>query len=156
MTNFHIIPTKFNSDDTVYTPVTQDETHNAVLTNNITNEHAAGFERYNTIVENYDSLDDKDAMVNMMTQKITYVNTYQPENQWCSEYCGFLGLKPDTPADKFQKILQAGHEEYLSRKRSEGKVGTWHTTHSTIYDLKNLKMYVYDSSEDLVPHEFSL
>ena len=136
MTNFHIHNVEFEDDGTVYTPDTQDETHNAVETNHI-HPLGAGLERYNFIVRSRDMsyLDYMDIL-----KGLQYTNAYNPYKRWFTEFVGLRGLQVDSDPEDFEPVLEAAHEEYLNRDRDTGK--TWQTCHSVVYNPITYNMAV--------------
>lgn len=156
MTNFFIDGVTFNADGTVYTPADVDDGHKA-SDNGIT-EHGSGLERYNLIVENYAGANTKAGMRNLMNQ-LLYSRAYQghpdaPENLWHTEFVGLRGLTVDSPAEDFAEIEEVTGELYASRDRNlpVDVERTWHTTHSSVYDLDTKKLYLV-SQED-TEHEY--
>lgn len=159
MTNFHVIGTEFNDDGSVYTPGTQDDEHSAMRTNKITS-HGSGLERYNLIVENYNSLTNKQAMIDLMHETINYKNAYKDQGTDKTWYSEFTGTYPqgdvtvDTKPEIFdEKIMPIVIDQFEHRTRE--KADTWHTTHTSIYDMENKKLTVFDSTEEDIPHEFN-
>lgn len=159
LTNFFVHDVTFNADGTVYSPETQDATHNAIITNNI-QEEGQGLERWNVIVNNYSNLSNLNAMIDLMKNKLNYNNSYTlTENVWYTEFTGQNSqgyLTVASPVADFDYILSAAREMFKNRNRDAGHSGVWHTTHTCIYDLLSKTLYLYDSSEDGVQHKFSL
>lgn len=180
MTNFFTYDVRFNSDGTVYTPETQDDIHNAIDTNGVT-RHGSGLERYNLIVQNYDSCGTLPGMRNLLDMLDysraypTAPNTANPA--WYTEFvhddvtCG-------TPASDYAATMTYAGEEYLNRKRGSKEHVTWQSVHTSIYDIANAKLrsifqedgteYVfnlddaesvdnpdYTGTYDVTPHAFS-
>ena len=136
MTNFHLFGVTFNPDGTVETP----ETGNAILTNGIT-PHGSGLERFNLIVNNYDSCNSAGGM-REMCNKLMYSKTYltAPEIAnpfWYSEYVGGNN-RLDSPVEQLRATAERIAPDYTNRVRGDNK--TWHSTHSVVYDLNNLTM----------------
>lgn len=159
MTNFHVNGTIFNNDGKVYTPETQDDTHNAIDTNKIT-KHGCGLERHNVAVDNIDSADTKEGMVNLMHNLLNYNKSYTlNSNRWYTE---FVGTTPSrdytviTSKDTYDEyVMPIVKEKFDNRDRDETPQTIWHTTHTSVYDLQNKKLYFYSSSEDNVEHVFN-
>lgn len=126
MTNFHIYNVEFNADGTVYTPATQDETHNAVDTNHI-HPLGAGLERYNYISNSITDVDYWD-----IAKGLRYTNSYKPDTEWLTEFVGLRGLQADSDAEDFEPVVEAAHEAYVNRNRDYGD--TWQTCHTAIYN----------------------
>lgn len=136
MTNFHLYNVEFNDDGMVYTPDTQDETHNAVDTNHI-HPLGAGLERYNFIVRSvdcdyFDCLDILDGL--------KYTNSYNPNKRWLTEFVGLHGLQVDSDPEDFEPVLAAAHEAYVNRCRDFGD--TWQTCHSVVYNPVTYSMTI--------------
>ncbi len=160
MTNFNVIGTEFNENDLVYTPGTQDLNHNAMITNKIT-AHGTGLERWNLIAINYPTLNSKEEIANLMHNVLNYNNAYTGDiGEWYTEgvgtYEGTDFTVATSPYVYEQYIMPVMREQYAHRNRDTVDQTVWHTTHSSIYDLQNKKIYIYDSTEDGVEHEFSL
>ncbi len=161
MANFHVIGTEFNADGKVYTPVTQDAEHNAMDTNKIT-QHGSGLERHNIVVDNIDSINSKEDMANLMRNLLNYNNSYttRDEYTWYTEFVGAYSsgnYTVKTAPEKFEEtVMPTAREWFDNRSRDTNPQPVWHTTHTSVYDLGNKKLYVYDSTEDGIEHEFSL
>lgn len=151
MTNYILTDVIFNDDGTVYTPDTIDEEHSPGSTNNIT-DFGAGLERYNLIVNNYDNCGSHEGMRALLNQ-LKYTNTYQLDTDpyWCSEFVhtelpsGEI-LTVNTPGNIFHELAPIAYQIYLNRSREDGS--TWQTTHSSIYDIKNRKLYLICQEDD--------
>lgn len=152
MTNFYLTGVELNFDGSVYTPETQDETHNAKDTNNIT-DFGAGLERFNTINEKYSALTTIDAAKSLLDTDILYSNTYTNEGSciWYSEYVGkYSGGRVLTVTDDVEKfnesnVLTNAAALYANRSRDINSpyYGTWHTMHGVVYDIDNREMYLF-------------
>ena len=133
MTNFYLSDVTLNADDTVYTPA--DEGHSA-SENNIS-ANGSGLERYNLIVENYDTCGTKDGMRELMN-KLKYTKAYEGAERF-TEFVGINGLTVNNKADDFADVVAQAEKLYEYRIRN-GK--TWFTTHSAVYDIENRKVSV--------------
>lgn len=159
LTNFYLADVVFNQDGKVYTPETQDADHNAIDTNHIT-PLGMGLERWNTIVDRYSSSDSEIGMKNLMVYSLDYRLAYALNGtKWYTEFTGqnshnYVTTK-STP-EEYAYVMGTAHEMFLNRKREVGPVGTWHTTHTTIYNISSLYMILFDSSEDGKEHMFML
>lgn len=145
MTNFFLHDCIFNADGTVYTPGTQDETHNAVDTNNIT-LNGDGLERYNLIVSKFANANTKDGMRDMMNS-LKYSQAYSTKTEpiWCTEFVedGVASVK--TPASVYEAVIKYYEEViYPNKTRDENSpyYGCWQTTHSSVYDIEKRKLYI--------------
>lgn len=153
ITNFYIYPTRFNSDGTVYTPETQDETHNAMRTNNIT-ENGSGLERYNLIVNNYDISGTKAGMRELMDM-LRYTRAYlssidRSDPYWYTEFVGERGLTVASTPEQYAEVVQIADGYYKNRNR--GTDNTWQTVHSSVYDIENRCLYLKVQEE---PEEYA-
>lgn len=107
MTNFYIDGVKFNDDGSVYTPATQDETHNAMITNNIT-KYGEGLERYNIINNAIHSIEDVSDMKDLMAS-IFFSHAYveEPdEDSWYTELVGARGLTCASSIDEYLPVME--------------------------------------------------
>lgn len=112
--------------------------------------HPMGFERYQELLNNYDQGSDISGMIDLM-KKVYYTRTYDlyNENFWYSEYLkgeldmtmtGEKNLMGDiSKAGVFADALRPGIESYKSMKRDGS---TWHTVHTSVYDIENRALYV--------------
>lgn len=143
MTNFHLHNVRLNSDNTVYTPATQDSNRDAIITNNIT-PFGSGLERYNLIANRYSQINDKDDMRNLMDDLLyskAYSTYEHPSNPyWFTEFVGERNLTCASPANLYSEVVQIAGQQYLNRSRNIGD--TWHTVHSSVYDVQNKKLYL--------------
>ena len=141
LTNFLLYGTTLNADNTVYTPYTQDSTHDAMSTNGIT-ENGSGLERWNLMANGYSGVENFGDIRDLMTS-LMYTNAYTIEEEsdvWHSEFVGIDDLTAGTPYTEFASIIARAREEYEGRSRSDPK--TWQTVHSVIYDDSDLTLYV--------------
>lgn len=148
MTNFHLFGVTRNADGSVYTPETQDSTHNAVTTNGIT-VFGSGLERYNLINENYSSASTKDGMQELMA-KLNYTNTYKADTIpfWYTEFVGGGNTTMSQPS-AFSGVVSEYFGYFENRQRGDGK--TWQTNHSAVYDIaqKAMSLRVQESGASL-------
>ena len=126
-------------------------------------EHPDGLERMQVLKENYDEGSTMEGMYQLM-QRAKYSNMFDPDKKWYSE----LGLTypriqeilrdGDEGTDKMMKILQEAfaHElEYVKENGFREKTDFWTTSHTTVYDIKNLKMWITVRERyEEAPHEF--
>lgn len=153
MTNFYLLGVTFNEDGSVYTPDTQDEEHNAHITNGITN-HGAGLERYNILRSLYDISTSKIEMRSTIANA-AYTKAYPTaavSARWLTEFVGGA-LTCYAPPYLFDSIRAAAGEAYLSRDRNNPI--TWQTVHSAVYDIRNRSVSVV-FQEDNEEIEFTL
>lgn len=152
MTNFYIDGVTFNDDGTVYTPATQDETHNAMITNNIT-AHGSGLERYNLIVNEYENADTEDGMRELLNH-LKFTRAYNTSRDhadpaWYTEFVDGE-LTCASPVQNFAGIMELAGNEYAIRSRNTAK--TWQSVHSVIYDMetKTAKIDTQESGEEYI------
>ena len=138
MTNFHLHGVEFNDDGTVYTPETQDETHNAMDTNRIT-AHGSGLERYNLIISSYASLNTEAgmrAMLNSLMYTKAYITSPTPSSPyWYTEFVGGE-LNCASDVSDFAETVELAGKAYSRRSRNIPQ--TWQTVHSIVYDIDGL------------------
>lgn len=151
LTNFYLVDTVLNQNGKVYTPETQDSTHNAMITNHIT-ELGMGLERWNLIVDEYHKAGTDHGMTELMKDKLNYNRSYtNSTNKWFTEFTGensqgYLTVK--SSVEEYDYIMRAASERFKYRSRDMGLNSVWHTTHTSIYDIGNMLLTLYDSSED--------
>lgn len=141
MTNFYIDGVEFNSNGSVYTPATQDETYNAIITNHIT-PYGEGLERYNILNSYLESVVDISDMKDLMAS-IFFSNAYAEnpdEDSWYTELVGSNGITCATDWQECIPTMEKFYSMYVERTREDKK--TWQTVHSTVYDIENLTMSV--------------
>lgn len=150
MTNFYLYGMSRNADGTVYTPATQDADHNAIATNGIT-EHGSGLERYNLIVAGFGSANTAAGMRGLMDE-LEYTNMYKRDTEpfWYTEYVGGQNTVASQTSD-FESVISSTISNYNNRTRGDGK--TWHTVHSSVYDIAARKLRL-KVQEGEVEHEF--
>lgn len=152
ITNFHMYNAVLRSNNTVFTPETQHSEFNAIEYNNIT-PNGSGLERYNLIAGWFNdtirsSIVTKNSIRDLLDSvKYTksYISSPEPSDPyWYTEFVG-NGLTVISNPEDFAEIIAKAGEEYTKRLRSTGK--TWHTMHSSIYDM-NAKILYLVTQED--------
>lgn len=156
-TNFPLHDVEFNEDGTVYTPETQDEEHDAIKTNGI-HKYGSGLERWNTIVNAYDSLSTEDGMMSLMWDTLRYSSAYPTsllpaDPTWYTEFVGGE-LTCASPAEDFADILEQAGEAFTNRSRDTGK--TWHTAHSAIYNLAEGTLALIAQEDNTNVYDFAV
>ena len=140
MTNFHLTGVTYDSNGKVVINRDGSNRNRSNITLN-----GSGLERFNLIVENYSSANSKNGMRNLMNQ-LTYTNSYNPEyeNFWYTEFVGVDGLNVTSPTYQFFSVIQSEAEKFNNRSRNPESeyYGTWQTTHSSVYDIENRKLYL--------------
>ena len=135
-----------------------------IMTNYFTNmdklpEHPIGLERMQILRENYEEGNTMEGMYRLM-QKVRYTNSYCTSNGWYSE----LGLTYEQlqnvseEAKAYLEMEQAEFEEeqkYVKENGFREVTEWWDTTHNTVYDINNGKIWVtvHERYEE-GPHEF--
>lgn len=144
MTNFALTNVVFNADGSVYTPATQDSTHDAVITNNI-DPHGSGLERYNILNAAYDNISTEADMIAAM-QSVKYTNAYTgttTATKWYTEGVGEIegvDIEVNSSLEDCEERYQLMQTAYENRDRDTGF--TWHTVHSCVYDIANKSVKV--------------
>lgn len=126
---------------------------------------AMGVERYNILTEHYaEGGESMEGMWNLM-KRVRYTDSYIAENKWYSEHAATNGINySDIPQNiaVLDSILEETEAEWMIEKEYVEQNGFrettswWDTTHNSVYDIKNKKLWVtihewYDQI-----HEFSL
>lgn len=157
ITNFHIDGVVFNDDGGVYTPYTQDEEHNAQITNHVT-KYGCGLERYNIINDNFDKTQTK-TNVRELLKKLSYTKSYTWKTNpfWFTEFVGINKLTTSSLINEFVPVINKAIHKFKNRSRDplSENYGTWHTSHSSIYNMYAKKLYVYSQEED-VEYEYTM
>lgn len=159
LTNFFLDGTMVNADGSVYTPETADADHKPSVVNGI-QLLGMGLERWNIINSNLSNSNTKENMVHLMKDLLNYKKSYtNVENIWYTEFVGtntHNTVTVDSNVSDFGYIITMSKSMFEYRNRSQNKDGTWHTTHTCVYDILNKDLYIFDSSEDGVEHYISL
>lgn len=152
MTNFYLSDAIINPNKTVYTPETQDDNYNAIKSNYIT-PNGCGLERYNIIATEYDSVLNEEHMRNLLNQ-LNYSNAYIDNiHPWYTEFVNINNLTVTSKPDEFNKVIKVIQKMYNNRSRDKENenYGTWHTQHSSIYNIyeRTLNIIVQEDGEEL-------
>lgn len=113
--------------------------------------HAAGAERYEILKNGYDSIQDVDSTFALM-KSVRYTKMYDETTNpfWYSELVGVYPTYGDLTVyddkSKFENVKQIAIERFRNRTREAAD--TWHTVHTSIYDLPNKKLYLWCQEED--------
>ena len=134
--------------------VKDDVMTNYYLTLDSYTPHSQGIERYNILTEHIAEGDSVDGMDHLM-QRVQYTKTYNPENtpRWFSEVCDTVTL--DRPIEEKERELNSLSAQAQKTSRTP-KNAIWQTTHSSIYDLKNLTMRVHVQEDYEHSYEYHL
>ena len=109
-------------------------------------EHPDGWERMKILQEYYDEGSTMEGMYNLM-QRVKYTNLYDPANGWYSE----LGLTYEQlqnvseEAKSYIQTMQTEFKdelEYIKENGFREITDWWDTTHNSIYDMNNGKLWV--------------
>lgn len=165
MTNFMLCGVSLNEDGKVYTPYSKDEDHDAQKTNNIT-AHGIGLERYNYIVDSIPTLNNYSDMHNLLYE-LRYTKAYpagggispydNPDEFRFTEFVGSTGDPTvSSNLDEFYPIIDVENEKFINRTRNKKSpfYGTWHTQHSSIYDIRQRKLYLNTQEDFNDQYEF--
>lgn len=152
MTNFRLQNITLNSGGWVYTPETQHDGLDAISANNIT-PHGSGLERWNLIHERiirYSAEDFTKGDARELLSDLAYTRMYStspnpPEHFWFTEYVED-DLKVNSPVSDFEEAVNIAGQYFLNRERDDGK--TWHTVHSSLYDIENKCLYLVTQEDD--------
>lgn len=142
ITNFYITDAVFNA-----------ETH--LLDRNTITPHGSGLERYELISKKYDNVHSFEDMVDLLGNDLRYTRTYNSNTMpfWYTEYVGG-DLTVFSPKEDFAPIVEKAREYYVNRDRKSKK--TWHTMHTSIYDLDRLALYIFCQEDYTIAIDFYL
>lgn len=125
-------------------------------------EHAAGVERYQILKEHYNEGNSVAGMYALMA-RVKYSNAYNYSSEpWYSEAAPQSVIKNlDSPefavyAEAFE-AMQKDYWNYITNDiRNPANTAFWHTTHNSVYDIKNrtLRIMVQENYSDYF--DFSL
>lgn len=119
-------------------------------------DHAMGLERYNIASSAYSTLSTKEDMVDLMTNQLKYSKTYQSATSpfWHSEYNAqyqtFGNVTIYSQLADYQGVEEYSINKFQHRSRDESSpyYGTWHTAHTSIYDIEKQQLYLYVQEEN--------
>lgn len=155
MANFFVDGVTFNPDGKVWTP--EDVADGHLPSDNGITPLGSGLERHNYAIDHLSGVTSMAKMRELMTG-LLYTKTYLSapvvaDPIWHTEYVGRLTV--DDPAEEYADVEQRYAEKFSQRDRDipEDQIRTWLTTHSSVYDVANLKLTVI-SQEDL-EHELT-
>lgn len=144
MTNFYLWGVDFNPNLKIYTPETQTAHDNAYNTNHVT-LHGCGLERYNNIVNIYPSTDTLEEMQDLMID-FHYSNAYKRSTApfWYTEFVGINGLTVKSSVQDYEEVVPniINKFNHRSRKKDSPYYGTWHSVHTSVYDLETKSLYL--------------
>lgn len=150
-TNFWLYGTTLNDKaGRVYTNA--DVPNNLPTRDNGITPLGSGLERWN-IIAGYEG-DDPRELLNILAYTHTYTNT---SDIWYSELVyAPRNVTVDTPVDseEMKYMLDVVHSQYESRSRDNPV--TWHTTHSSVYDLKSITLSIVSQEDSSKEFEYAL
>ena len=127
---------------------------------NTTTKHGSGVERYNYLVQNLDSVNDMDGMINLL-YNIRYTNMYL-DDRMLSEFVGryprpFGDVTLKDIVNNPNRVLNVfAYAQKLYKTRSRSSAKTWTTRHSVVYDVQNLNLIVRVEEDIDNIYEFKL
>ena len=146
MTNFHL------------TGTTVDDTGHIDFESVV--PHGMGLERYNIIVDNFDSIETETDMIDLMHNKLRYTRGYSRDTVpfWKTELCYNYGAKygdltVTTPLEAFEPVIEKYIDMFEHRTRE--KADTWQSVHSSVYSINEKHLSLYVQEED-TKYEFDL
>lgn len=117
---------------------------------NTVSDYGMGIERANSIIDNILNVTDRDTMMVLM-KSLKYTNSYDSVYNWITEFCGntetfgSLTVKDafEHP-EKFAPIIEYAKDIFAHRSRDVNSeyYGSWHTVHTAIYDIENMKVSI--------------
>lgn len=122
--------------------------------------HGSGLERYNIIIDAFSGLTSTDKFRELMTS-LNYTKSYKLDTdpfwktEFAADYTGTgLGgdLKCNSPIEDYEKVIAWANNGYVNRTFGGG---TWHTTHTSVYDLEH-KNVIVSVREEPVARMFAL
>ena len=149
MTNYYLDGVTFNEDNTLYSIIDTPE-HTPSVDNGLS-MYSSGVERHNILAAFEGSMRER-------MNVILYTQTYTGEEGadfWYSEYTG-LGLGIDNTVAEYEENGRIGRikEQYINRTRDDRN--TWQTTHSSVYNLKDLTLNIVVQEDTEHEYNYSL
>lgn len=137
-----------------YYPAINDEEHNAFKTNNVS-LIGSGLERFAIARQIYNTQSTPEAILNKMTTDLKYTNAYTGGTEigeWYTEFVGINNLTVESNPEDFTEALEDAQYKYQNRSRDPESefYGTWHTVHTSIYDIENKTLKLVVQEEDNV------
>ena len=124
-------------------------------------DHPDGLERMQVLQENYDEGNTMEGMYQLM-QRAKYTNSYYASNKWYSEQGLTYSQILELPENAEEALIPTQEEfeqekEYVKKNGLRETTEWWDTTHNTIYDIENKKIWVtvHERYEE-GPHEFNM
>lgn len=124
-------------------------------------EHPDGIERMQILREHYDEGNTMEGMYHLM-QRVKYTNLYCASNGWYSEL-GLTYEQLQNVSEESKYYLQmmqmefVDELEYIKENGFRENTDWWDTTHNSIYDINNGKLWitVHERYEEK-PHKFTI
>lgn len=126
--------------------------------------HGSGLERFNILVDDFANANSKEGMLKAM-KDVWYTKAYDRSNKWYTEFVGAKDrvaeeegreeyLTVESPRDHFNATFDRTDILFANRSRDLGFNGTWHTTHTSVYDIASRKLYFYPQEGETSANEF--
>ena len=125
--------------------------------------HSCGIERYDIITDNYNNCNNYDGMLDCL-KKIKFSNTYNEEMKpfWFTGYIhhaeekGYGDLVVNDiieHPERFDRFKNDNIKSFKNRTRKKGD--TYETVHTSIYDIKNKKLFlmIREDFENMLDYE---
>lgn len=157
MTNFYLSGFTPNDDGTTCTPADVPDGLLPSVNNGIT-PHGCGLERWNLIVASKDAADTPSAMRALLND-LFYTHCYQEQAEpWYTEFVGEKGLTVDSDPTAYAPVVEAVKALYKKRDRDipADQPRTWHTAHSSVYDLATRTLYLVTQEDTASEQVFSM
>lgn len=121
--------------------------------------HGSGLERYNIAADGLGSANTKAGMRQLMNS-LLFTKCYKSDTDpfWYSDYVGVsedgaTDITVDTLPDDDDMIARIEKVKAQYASRSRDNANTWHTEHSSVYDLANGKVYIVAQEDTTVEYE---
>ncbi len=116
--------------------------------------HSQGVERYNILKEGADSVESSDDMIDLM-KKVWFTKAYDRNTEpfWYSDFTdGSITIDTAHDDAELNSIIDGDIELFQTGERQDS---LWITTHTSVYDQKNLTLKLLAQETDTV-YEFKL
>lgn len=151
MTNFRLYGTSLNIDGSI--------NYNTV------SEFGAGLERFNLIKSRWSGLQENvDSLITFASTELKYTNAYEEHTSpfWYSEFVGQypspvnkLTVKDAFEnTNKFEPVLNIAFNQYRNRVRGDNN--SWHTTHTSVYDITTKTLHLVSQENSKKVYSFIL
>lgn len=149
ITNFRLFGTELNNDGTI--------NYNTV------SPFGSGLERFNLIKNNWSSLEEnEERLMRFASSNLKYTNSYLHSTSpfWYTEFVGQYSDIKLTVKDayehpeNFTNIIAIAINRYNTRVRGDNN--SWHTLHTSVYNITNKKLYICSQENSNKIHEIAL